>query len=135
MAATSPSAPPRNDVARLAMAAIFGGIGVLHFTSPEGFEAIIPEALPSKRAWVYATGVMELAGAGALLVRPDRKVGWLLIGLLALVFPANVNQALTGTQVPGLPPQPRWALWARLPLQALMVWAVLAATRPAAAAS
>ena len=124
-----PAARPRNEVARFAMAAIFGGVGVLHFTSPEGFEAIVPEGLPAKRGWVYATGAMELAGAAALVARPNRRVGWLLVGLLALVFPANVHQAITGTQVPGLPPQPRWALVARLPLQAVMVWAVLAATR------
>ncbi|MFN8018870.1 MAG: hypothetical protein U0P45_12200 [Acidimicrobiales bacterium] len=125
-----PAARPRNEVARFAMAAVFGGIGVLHFTSPEGFEAIVPDQVPAKRGWVYATGVMEVAGAAALVARPTRRVGWLLVGLLALVFPANVHQALTGTQVPGLPPQPRWALFARLPMQAVMVWAVLAATRP-----
>src|SRR4051812_42569129 len=91
----------RNNLARFAMATAFTGVGILHFTSPEGFEAIIPDGVPSKRAWVYATGVMELAGAGALWVKPNRKVGWLLVGLLLLVFPANINQAMNGIQIPG----------------------------------
>ena len=122
----------RNEAARWAMAGLFGVVGTLHFTSPEGFEAIVPDALPNKRAWVYATGLMELASAVGLALHPTRTTGKLVVALLLLVFPANVSQALTGTQIPGLPPQPRWALYARLPIQALFIWAVLAATRPAA---
>lgn len=56
-----------------------------------------------------------------------------LTGLLLAVFPANVNQAVNQVTIPGLPTPPRWALWARLPLQAVMIWAVLAGTRPPAA--
>lgn len=133
---TAPSSSPRsrNQAARFAMAAAFTGIGVLHFVNPEPFDAIIPEAIPAKRFWTYATGVGEIAGGVALAVRPDRKVGWLLTGLLLLVFPANVNQAVNGIQLPGAPTLPRWAMWGRLPLQAAMIWAVLAGTRPGPAA-
>jgi uncharacterized membrane protein len=112
------------------MAAVFLGAGVSHFTSPRFFEAIIPRELPAKRPLVYGTGVAELAGGAALLVHPTRRVGWLLIALLAIVFPANVNQALRQPQVGDGRQPPRWALVARLPLQAVMVWLVLAATRP-----
>lgn len=122
----------RNDVARFAMATMFGGVGVLHFVRPEGFDAIIPDALPAKRALTYASGAVEIAGAAALVARPTRRTGWALVALLAAVFPANVNQAITGTPIPGMAAPPRWALWARLPLQPLMAWAVLAATRPGA---
>ena len=119
-----------NRFARFSMAAAFTGIGVLHFVNPEPFEAIIPDAIPNKRIWVYATGVAEVAGGAALALRPTRKVGWLLAALLVLVFPANINQAVQGIQLPGAPDLPRWALFARLPLQAVMIWAVLAGTRP-----
>jgi uncharacterized membrane protein len=121
---------PRNPLARFGMAAAFTGIGALHFVNPEPFDAIVPDAVPAKRFWVYATGVAEVAGGVALAVRPDRKVGWLLTGLLLLVFPANINQAVQGIQLPGAPELPRWAMWARLPMQAVMIWAVLAGTRP-----
>lgn len=119
-----------NRLARYSMAAAFTGVGILHFVNPEPFDAIIPDAIPSKRFWVYATGVGEVAGGLALAVRPTRKLGWLLTGLLLLVFPANINQAVQGIQLPGAPTLPRWALFARLPLQAVMIWAVLAGTRP-----
>lgn len=48
------------------------------------------------------------------------------------VFPANVNQLVNEVEIPGVPTPPRAALWARLPLQGLMIWAVLAGTRPVA---
>jgi uncharacterized membrane protein len=112
------------------MSAVFLGAGVTHFTSPRFFEAIIPEELPGKRELVFGTGVAELAGGAALLVRPNRKLGWLLIALLLFVFPANVNQALRQPTIGDGKQPPRWALLARLPLQAVMIWLVLAATRP-----
>jgi uncharacterized membrane protein len=51
--------------------------------------------------------------------------------LLAAVFPANVHMALNPEQVPGLDLDriPRWALWARLPLQPLAMLWVWRATR------
>ncbi len=112
------------------MAATFLGAGVTHFTSPDFFEAIVPEELPGKRELVYGTGVAEILGGAALLARPNRKLGWLLIGLLLFVFPANLNQAFRGAHSASMPEPPRWVLFARLPLQAVMIWLVLAATRP-----
>ena len=65
----SPANRP-NRAARLGMGASFVAIGVLHFIAPRPFEAIIPEEIPAKRFWVYATGVMEVAGGVQLLRRP-----------------------------------------------------------------
>lgn len=123
-------AKPPSRAARYTMAAVFLGAGVTHFTSPRFFEAIIPEELPSKRELVYGTGVAELAGGVALLARPNRTVRWLLIALLLFVFPANVNQYLRQPQIGDGRQPPRGVLLARLPLQAVMVWLVHAATRP-----
>lgn len=122
---------PPNRAARIMMGAVFVSAGVAHFTSTRFFESIVPEELPAKRELVYGTGVAEIAGGVALLARPSRRLGWLLVALLALVFPANVNQALRQISFDDdRPPPPRWALFARLPLQAVMIWLVLAATRP-----
>lgn len=128
-AAGEAASRPPSRPARFGMAATFLGVGVLHFVAPSSFEAIIPEEIPRKRLLVYATGVAEVAGGAGLLARPSRRLGWALVALLVLVFPANVNHAVRGVQVEGLPVLPRWTLYLRLPLQAVLVWAVLAATR------
>jgi uncharacterized membrane protein len=49
--------------------------------------------------------------------------------MLAAIFPANVHMALNPEQVGGLDRVPRWALWARLPLQPLCMLWVWRATR------
>ena len=49
-----------------------------------------------------------------------------LIALLAAVFPANLYMARAPERFPRLP---RWALYARLPLQPLMMWWAWRATR------
>ena len=61
-----------------------------------------------------------------------RRLGrcWLL-GLLVAVFPANVHMAVNPAQIRKLDLRkiPRWALWARLPLQPLAMLWVWRATR------
>ena len=57
------------------------GIGILHFLMPKPFEDIVPEALPAKRALVYASGVTEIAtGLGSLHPRTRRFAGLLREG-------------------------------------------------------
>lgn len=83
---------------------MFGIAGVLHWVKPEPFDSIVPEQLPGKaRAYTYASGVAELACAG-LLAAPrfskgarakklQRLGGIASAGLLAAVWPANINMA------------------------------------------
>ncbi len=44
-----------------------------------------------------------------------------LIALLLAVFPANIYAAMHGMNV-GSWTVPAWALWVRLPLQAVLIW-------------
>lgn len=117
----SPAAPTRRRSwwLRAPLAAVFVGTGTLHFTSPDPFVAIVPAALPEPRALVYASGAAELVGGLGLLHRRTlRPAGWWLIATLLAVFPANVGMALAPERHPGIP---EWALWARLPLQAVLI--------------
>jgi uncharacterized membrane protein len=50
-----------------------------------------------------------------------RAAAWGLIALLIAVFPANVYMALDHVQVTANP-LPVWLLWARLPLQFVLIW-------------
>ena len=119
---------------RAPLAALFVGTGTLHFTNPEPFVAIVPQALPAPLALVHASGVAELmGGVGLLHPRTVRPAGWWLIATLLAVFPANIGMALSPERHPGIP---EWALWARLPLQAVLIaWVHQAAlARPGARA-
>lgn len=117
---------------RLALAGFFATMGTLHFATPRSFEAIVPPAVPDKRQAVALSGVAELVGAAAVLHPASRRFGrWWLLGLLLAVFPANIHMAVNPEQIKGLDLDriPRWALWARLPLQPLTMLWVWRATR------
>jgi uncharacterized membrane protein len=118
---------------RALLAGFFTLAGALHFARPEPYEAIVPPPLAARRREIVAlSGAAELAGAALVAPASTRRLGrWWLIALLAAVFPANVHMAVAPEQVPGLDlsRMPHWLLWARLPVQPLlMVW-VWRATR------
>ena|SRR5690242_4019839 len=102
--------------------------GVLHFVRPRMYEAIMPRYLPAHRELVYASGVAEIVGgAGVLHARTRRAAGWWLIATLVAIFPANVEMAVHAERFKQFP---RAALWARLPLQGVLIaWTWLTAAR------
>lgn len=107
----------------LGLAFIF--VGILHFLRPDSFLAIMPAWIPFHLFWVYATGVVEIAGGIGLLLPKYRLIaGWMVLGLLLIVFPANINMAINEIQLPGRDPFPTWALWARLPFQFVLMYLV-----------
>ena len=120
------------EVALGGFALAFIGAGVMHFVKPRPFVEIVPPALPEPVALVAISGVAEIAGgAGLLFKRTRRAAGWGLLALLVAVFPANVYMAVAAERFSAF--APAWALWARLPLQPLMMlgvwWAALREAR------
>jgi uncharacterized membrane protein len=104
---------------RLPLALFFLGAGIMHFVKPAAYEATVPDPLPGHREIVYVSGVAEIAGALALLDRRTAPwAGWWLIALLVAVFPANVNMAVNADRFRAIP---RPLLWARLPVQGLLI--------------
>ena len=120
-------------LSRAAMASFFTFTGVMHFLRPRFFEAIVPPAIEArKREVVAVSGAAEVAGAALVLHPTSRRLGrWWLLALLIAVFPANIHMAVSPEQIRGLDMRkfPRWALWARLPLQPLAMLWVWQATR------
>lgn len=97
----------------------FCAVGILHFTHTGTFVRIVPEFIPFPDWAVYISGVVEIAGGALLLVLKTRRfASYLLILLLIAVFPANINMAVNHIDF-GLP---TFVLWARLPLQALLIF-------------
>jgi uncharacterized membrane protein len=119
---------------RTTLAAFFAFTGAMHFLRPRFFEAIVPPAIESQKQEIVAiSGVAEIAGAALVLIPPARRLGrWWLLALLLAVFPANIHMAVNPEQIRGLDMRkiPRWALWARLPLQPLAMLWVWHVTRP-----
>ena len=111
-------------VLRWIMTVFLVGAGVNHFRDPGPYVAMMPEALPAHLALVYVSGVAEILGGLGLILRATRKLAaWGIIALLVAVLPANVNMAVNELPL-GDTAVPAWALWARLPLQLVLIaWA------------
>ncbi|HXN37066.1 MAG TPA: DoxX family protein [Solirubrobacteraceae bacterium] len=113
---------------RRLLASLFIGAGANHFVMPRAYEQIVPPRLQghAKRI-VQVSGVAEIAGGLGVLVPSTRRLAGLgLVALLAAVFPANVYMAREPERFPRIP---RWALYARLALQPLMMLWAWRATR------
>ncbi len=103
--------------------------GILHFLRPSYFEEIVPGYLPAHHEIVLISGAAEIAGgAGVAFGRTRPAAGIWLVALLIAVFPANVNMAVNSERFQSIAPA---LLWARLPLQGLLIWWAWRATRPA----
>lgn len=111
---------------------VFVGAGLNHFAMPRPYRRIVPPGIGDPATLVTLSGVAEVAGGlGVLAPRTRRPAGLGLIALLAAVFPANLHMARNPHEFHRIP---RWALYARLPLQPLMMWWVWRTTRRASAA-
>lgn len=115
----------RRDYAAWIAAVLYVFAGVSHFLHFAAYLKMVPPYVPWPRAMVYLSGAAEIVGGSALLARrfrPMAAVG--LLALLVAVFPANIHMAVDHVQVTSTP-IPNWLLWARLPVQLLLVWWLL----------
>ena len=108
-------------LSRLALALFFVFAGVAHFIAPTPYLAIMPPYIPWPTEMVALSGIAEIMGGLGVLFRSTRRAaGAWLIALLIAVFPANVHAISTGMDLGGHA-VPVWMLWARLPLQLLLI--------------
>jgi len=114
----------RRDISRWFLAALFAVAGANHFRDPAVYLSMMPPWLPWPREMNLIAGAAELLGGLGILPASTRQAaGWGLILVLVAIFPANLHMALHGWAGHGLAGAsiPPWILWARLPLQALLV--------------
>lgn len=113
---------------RALLSLLFVAAGLNHFRSTALYVSIMPPYLPFPLALVTFSGLAEIAGGvGVAIPRTRRAAGWGLLALLLAVFPANVYMA-TDQVVPADYQIPSTLLWARLPLQFVLMWWVWSAT-------
>ncbi|MEQ1872131.1 MAG: hypothetical protein ABL953_00260 [Ilumatobacteraceae bacterium] len=101
--------------------AILGTAGVAHFVIPNGFDEIVPHALPgTARMWTYVSGAAELAVAALVAVPRTRRLGGALaVALFVAVFPANIQMAVDWSDRSW---GQRLVAYGRLPLQIPLLW-------------
>jgi len=118
-------------VLRLLLASLFLFAGSVHLINPTLFLPLMPPWIPFHLFCIEASGIFELLGGIGLLI-PMREAqivtGLGLVLLLVAIFPANIYMAAAHVQVHGFPPR-EWMAWARLPVQPLLMVAVLWVTR------
>ena len=115
---------------RVVLGSLFGVAGALHFLFPNAYERIVPPYLPLHRESVYLSGALEIAGGVGLLDGRTRRIAGIgLVLLLVAVWPANV-QMLLDARATRKPPWWVTLLWARLPLQRVLVALVWRASHP-----
>lgn len=110
------------------LAVLFVGTGLLHLTKPAPFRQIMPPAIPKPNLVIALSGAAEILGGVGILIPAVRPVArWGIFALLVAVFPANIYMAVDHVEPMSLQ-IPAVLLWARLPMQALLMWWVIAAT-------
>ncbi|MDB4793760.1 DoxX family protein [Methylacidiphilales bacterium] len=118
-------------IVRLFLALLFLFAGTVHLLDPSLFLPVMPPWIPFPLLCIKASGIFELLGGIGLLIPEPRilfLIGWGLTLLLVAVFPANIYMAVAHVKVHGFPSE-SWIGWARLPLQPLLILAVLWVTR------
>ncbi len=112
------------------LAILFIAAGSNHFFSTSFYLRIMPPYLPRPLLLVYLSGLVEII-LGGLLLTPHfaRAAAWGLVALLIAVFPANLHMAVNHALYPEYS---KTTLWARLPLQLVLIAWAYWHTRPTA---
>ena len=101
---------------------LFAFTGVGHFILTRPMAQMLPEAVPFRVELVYATGVLEILLALAVLLPNYRRaVGWLLLAMLAAFLPVNVYAAVNHIGPGGHQWGPIYLL-IRIPLQGFLAY-------------
>ena len=107
---------------RWLLAAFFVAAGIAHLRAPEALLAITPDWVPYAPQVIAVTGLLEIAGAIALVTKPLRASAGIALALYALcVWPANFKHAFEGIDIAQIPSS-WWYHGPRLALQPAIIW-------------
>ena len=115
--------PKVKAILRWVLTVFMVAAGLNHFLSPEPYLGMMPAEIPERFhvLLVDISGIAEMAGGlGLILPATRRLAAWGLIALYVAIFPANLNMAINHLPL-GTKPIDAWLLWARLPLQLLLI--------------
>lgn len=111
---------------RWLIAAFFAAAGIAHLVSPEKLLMMTPSWVPFAPTVILVTGLLELAGAAALLLKPPLRIyAGIALALYTLcVWPANIKHAVDAIDITGIP-STWWYHGPRLALQPVIIWMCL----------
>ena len=114
---------------RVLMGALYFVAGVGHLVATRVYERIMPDYIPAHRGLVLLTGGLEICGGVGLLTPQTRRFS--AYGIAAMLFVYfTVHIWMIQHHADRYPTIPLWALWARIPLQFVLIgWALLYARR------
>ena len=116
------------EILKWLLGALFALAGANHFVHTEFYVSIMPPYLPWHTALVYVSGAAEMIlGLMLFFRRVERLAAWGMIALIVAVTPANVQMAIHPELYPDYSPS---VLWARLPLQGVLIAWAFWFTRP-----
>lgn len=98
--------------------------GLNHFRSPDFYINIMPDYIPQHALMVQISGVTEIvAGVMLLIPRWSKWGAWFIVAHLVVFF--TVHFWMIQHAEDRYADVPLWLLWARIPLQVLLiVWAL-----------
>lgn len=110
-------------ISLFAQSLFYVAAGANHFLHPQFYIGIMPDHYSHPNALVQISGVAEILGGVGIAVPATRRFSSLGISAMLLVFlDVHIFMLRHANRFPNVP---RWALWARLPLQAaLIAWAL-----------
>lgn len=109
---------------RMAMCIMLVFTAFGHFKFAKGMSMMLPQNVPRKIEIIYVTGIIEILGGIALLVKPLYPMdAWLLILFFVLVLPANIYAAIHHINLEKADKSGKGTkyLWFRIPLQLLFI--------------
>ncbi|NNJ27486.1 DoxX family protein [Alienimonas chondri] len=108
--------------ARWSLAAAFVGAGLNHFFNPHFYLSLVPPQLPAPGVWNAVAGAAEIAGGIGLLIPWLRKAAmWGLIAMLVGFLWVHLEMIVNPDRTDAGRAAPLWLLWARLPLQGVLI--------------
>lgn len=108
----------------IAQALFYVGAGLNHFRVPDFYARLMPPYLPAHHTLVLLSGAVEIGlGVGLLPLRTRRAAAWAIVAMLVVFLTVHVHMLRHPAEYPDVPVA---LLWARLPLQALLIrWAYI----------
>ena len=106
----------------IAQSILYVASGINHFWHQDSYVGIMPDHYAHPRELVRLSGAAEMLGGTGLLVPVTRQFSAVGIVAMLVVF-LDVHQSML-RHSERFPKVPKWALWARVPLQfVLIAWA------------